>query len=59
MATQEEKDYAIKTLGEIKTPLVGEFMGVNINEFSKNELIKILSIQNKKWLESIGFKYNS
>jgi predicted XRE-type DNA-binding protein len=59
MATQREKDYAIKMLGEIKTPLIARFMGVDINEFSKDELIKILSIQNKQWLESRGFQFNS
>lgn len=56
MTTQESKDYAIKSLGEIKTPLVGMFMGVDINEFTKDELIKILSIQNQKWLKSLGFE---
>lgn len=59
MVTHKEKDYAIKTIGQIKTPIVDTFLGININEFSKDELIKILSIQNQKWLESLGFHYKS
>jgi hypothetical protein len=49
------KKDAIRTLGTIDVSLVGTFMGVDIQEFTKQELIKILSIQNRKWLESRGF----
>lgn len=58
MTKQEEKDYAISTLGEIKRPIVGMFMGIDINEFTKDELIKILSLQHEKWLISIGFSFS-
>lgn len=52
-----EKEVAIKRLGETESSTVSTFMGVNIKEFTKEELIKILSLQQRKWLESIGFKY--
>lgn len=59
MATQQEKDIAIKALGGVTPPeTVALFMGIDINEFSKEELIKILSIQNRKWLESLGFGFS-
>jgi predicted XRE-type DNA-binding protein len=55
---QQEKDWAIKTLNSHKNPMISTFMGVEINEFTKDELINILSMQNKMWLESIGFKFD-
>jgi hypothetical protein len=57
MATQEEKDRAIKTLQEHKYPMVSTFRGIEIHEFTKDELIKILSMQHEMWLKSIGFNF--
>lgn len=54
---QMQKDFAIKKLGEKEISTVCKFMDVDIKEFTKEELIKILSLQQRKWLESIGFKY--
>ena len=54
-STQQEKDFAISTLGNYNDSMVSTFMGIDINYFTKSELIKILSMQNKKWLKSIGF----
>ena len=54
---QMKKDFAIKKLGEKEISTVCKFMDVDIKEFTKEELIKILSLQQRKWLESIGFKY--
>ena len=56
--TQEKKTLAIKTLAEIETPMIARFMEIDINEFTKEELVKILSMQNKKWMESLGFDFH-
>lgn len=58
MTWQERKDFAIKTLVENKNPLITEFCGVDINEFTKEELIKILSMQNQMWLRSLNFRFD-
>lgn len=46
-----EKNRVQELLKQIDGKEHNEFMGVDVNAFTKEELIKILSLQQRKWRE--------
>jgi hypothetical protein len=52
MSRQEDKGFALAIINEYNLPAHTTFMGVDVNEFTKDELIKILCMQNERFIKT-------